>query len=464
MATRELSLFADLDQGRLVQSFVSTLQATLPRFVFNDSVPISFRALRSNGNNSSAPWSQVDLTGKTVKIAIGIPGSRPSSGTFTLTYGANTTSAISYAADGATIQTALNAIASITAAGGVVVTKSTGGVIRIVFNSVGTRTVFTAATEFLNPKSESVIKVETEGSVSVREVVAILLKASAAATATLDGAFPSPMEIETAYVRNGVTGNAAAKATGVLFVNPGSVDGDTVVIGSVTFTLKTVAVGENQVAIGVNDTELTDNFLAKINAHSTVEVAATRATTTTLNLESKEFGTVGNVTLYAESSALTFDSGAMTGGVDYLASVGMIMTAIFTDSPIDGTFSFELESEFSAAIPWDATASDLQAAIEEIPNVGSGKVAVSGTMPQFTISFDRSLGTLDMLLPESSNMKWPDGRKGSLVIDSAEMVELLDGASQITAKLEIEIVDDGDSTAWTPIQAECTVIADIIPN
>jgi len=190
MAARELSLFSDLDQGRLVQGFLSTLQATLPRFVFGDSVPVSFRALKPAGGNSATPWAEVDLTGKTVRIAIGSPAGAPSSGTFTLSFGGDTTSAISYAADGATIQTALNAIASISAAGGVVVTRASTGPFRIVFNTAGARGAITADSAALYPSTGAEIRVAVEGDGDKREIVVARLETQPAAYAELTDELP----------------------------------------------------------------------------------------------------------------------------------------------------------------------------------------------------------------------------------------------------------------------------------
>lgn len=349
MATRELSLFADLDQGRLVQSFLSTLQATLPRFVFGDSIPVSFRPLKSNGNNALNPWSEVDLTGKTVRIAIGNPAGAASSGTFTLSYGGNTTAAIAYNADGATIQTALNALASITAAGGVVVTRATTGAFRIVFNTAGARTAITADASAIYPTAGVEIHVSVDGDGSTREIVVARMEVLPAAYA-----------------------------------------------------------------------ELTDDF--PVAACDIVEVR--------------------------------------TGS----GTVGAILSLGFSVLPYSGFYTLEIGSEQTLGIPWDADASTLQAALELLSTVGAGKVAVSGDWPSFTLNFDVSLGDIGAMTIDMTGLVVPKGRTGILNTNTAAMIELLNGASQATAKLEVELYDIADDTTWTVLQTDCTVIDDVIGN
>jgi hypothetical protein len=189
MAARELQLNIDIETGRIVNDFLSTVQAQIPRFVFGDSVPSSVRLLRARPGDGDRPWDDVDPTGKVVRVAIGNPAGAPTAGTFTITYGGDTTTAISHAADGATIQTALNALASITSAGGVTVTKS-GSAIRIIFNTAGTRTAITSDASALYPSSAAEVRVAATGSGSIREVVLVRLETTPAAFAELGDDLP----------------------------------------------------------------------------------------------------------------------------------------------------------------------------------------------------------------------------------------------------------------------------------
>ena len=211
MVTRELKLFADINDGRLVQSFDSTLQAILPGFVFGDSVPIAFRALQSSVN-SSLPWDDVDLTGQTVRIAIGTPAGPSTAGAFTLTYGANTTAAIAYDATGAQIATALNLLASIISAGGVTVTRAATGAFRIIFDDVGARADFTIDASSVYPSCGGDMRTAMVGDSTTRAVITGRIETLPAAYAELTADFPTAAAVIT-LVRAGVTGVTSALQT-----------------------------------------------------------------------------------------------------------------------------------------------------------------------------------------------------------------------------------------------------------
>jgi hypothetical protein len=68
----------------------------------------------------------------------------PTGGTWTLTYGGNTTAALAIGATNAQVQTALNALAGVA----VTVTGSAGGPYTVTWNAVGVRTALTAADIF----------------------------------------------------------------------------------------------------------------------------------------------------------------------------------------------------------------------------------------------------------------------------------------------------------------------------
>lgn len=356
MATRELSLFADINQGRLVQSYFSTLEAILPRFVFGDSIPISFQPLKP-AQGGSLPWSQLDLTGKTVRIAIGNPAGSASSGTFTLTYGANTTAAIAYNADGATIQAALNALASITSAGGVVVTRASTGAFRIVFNTAGARTAITSDTSALYPSSGAEIRVAVDGDGSKREIVVVRIETSPAAYA-----------------------------------------------------------------------ELTEDISAE--------------------------------GVFAPFSIVT-EATVDTGQIHKLSFESLL--------PLGGTYQIQTPDLFvTPGIAYDGDAAEIQAALRTITGstTSFAEVVVIGDYPNFLIQLapGQTVGEGLNFGFYGDALLFPSGRKGVLNTNTASFIEILNGAQQATAKLEIELLDDVDGTTWTVYQGSCTIIDDVIGN
>lgn len=187
---RELNLYVDSERGALVSGFTSTIPATLAPFKFGDSVPVICRVLTPDTSSSIRPYKEFDLTDRELRVGIGVPAGLPTVGTFTLTYGANTTAAISFDADAAAVQTALNALASITSAGGVTVTKPNDGAYRIVFNTAGDRTAISGDTSSLYPTTGAFIGVAQQGTGSLKEIVVISLETQPAAYVLLEDDLP----------------------------------------------------------------------------------------------------------------------------------------------------------------------------------------------------------------------------------------------------------------------------------
>jgi hypothetical protein len=98
-----------------------------------------------------------------------------SAGTYTLTYGANTTGAIAYNANAAAVATALNALASIIAAGGVTVTGDSIAGFVATFDTTGVRTDITGVVT--GAPGGTVVRqdITTAGAVGAAQVVSLRL-------------------------------------------------------------------------------------------------------------------------------------------------------------------------------------------------------------------------------------------------------------------------------------------------
>lgn len=101
--------------------------------------------LGTQGITIVGPTVEVTSEGrpKQPEIQLVALANKPTGGTFTLTYGANTTTAIAHNASAATVESALNAIASI-GAGGVSVLGGNGGPYRVKWTTDAARTMMTA--------------------------------------------------------------------------------------------------------------------------------------------------------------------------------------------------------------------------------------------------------------------------------------------------------------------------------
>lgn len=174
-------LYIDTSAKRLIASFLSTINP-LTGLIWEagDLVPIQLHFLQSNnssGTTGQLPYSYIDpATVLPVSLALGTIGLAPTAGTFTVTYGANTTGALAFNITAAALSTALNALASVTSAGGVTITGNAGGPFRITFVTSGViSTLFTVNPAALSPTSQGLVAVAVTGAAGVNEVQVITL-------------------------------------------------------------------------------------------------------------------------------------------------------------------------------------------------------------------------------------------------------------------------------------------------
>ena len=168
-----IDLSDETSKGLLASADTESL-AQNPAFIRRDGRGRSLRFLTPIG----AGFDDAGIDAASlVEVAIGTPDSPPTSGAFTLTFGADTTSSLAYNITGANLQTALNALASITAAGGVTVTQDSGLYI-VAFNSVGARSLITFNKGTLAPAvldTNNVLEVQA-GDATTQEIQIVILK------------------------------------------------------------------------------------------------------------------------------------------------------------------------------------------------------------------------------------------------------------------------------------------------
>lgn len=171
--------------------FQPTATAQFPESILGDTRSIALYLITSAGVYDTRSGSAT----VTPRLALARKAKAPTGGEWTITFGANTTTALAYNITAAALETALNLIASIIAAGGVDVTGGPGGPFTITFRTVGARTAFTASTIDLLPSTGVSIAEVVAGTVSVQEVQSIRLQTRVVAlvdtwTQILDGAVP----------------------------------------------------------------------------------------------------------------------------------------------------------------------------------------------------------------------------------------------------------------------------------
>jgi hypothetical protein len=162
-------LFIDLTDRRLAADVATLAPSGSPTFTRGDITQFNLYFLEATGD-IAVPFEITDQSASSVNFAIGDLTAEPTSGTFTLSYAAETSGALTYSATAGAISSALNALTTISAAGGVSVTGDAIGHATIQFNSNGVRTAITANTALLLPDTTASITIRRTGSASQPEV------------------------------------------------------------------------------------------------------------------------------------------------------------------------------------------------------------------------------------------------------------------------------------------------------
>jgi hypothetical protein len=190
----DLKLFVDFAGNQLLTGVNANPSGYRPRFVLGDTLTVDLHLVELTRNTEfpAVEISTDDLAGasSSTTLAVGSLETVPTSGTFSLTFGANTTSPLSYNATAAQVSTALNALASVVSAGGVAVSQVGEGY-RIAFNSAGVRTAISATTSALVPKASAIVVESTVGTVSAPSVQVVRLRVNPVALLNSWAAVPS---------------------------------------------------------------------------------------------------------------------------------------------------------------------------------------------------------------------------------------------------------------------------------
>lgn len=176
-------LFIDVKAGLAYPTFSSTSPVSNPSFFLGDLAKLQIFFIEQTGLGSYPRQEVAGLGTPGIRVAVGEIDASPTAGHFTLTFGGNTSFAFDYNVTASFMETKLNQLASITAAGGVTVTKI-GDNYAIKFTSNGSRGDFTGDASALIPLSNVGISVLQEGDATHPEIVLVHLQQNVAALAT----------------------------------------------------------------------------------------------------------------------------------------------------------------------------------------------------------------------------------------------------------------------------------------
>ena len=174
-AINDLNLYIDIKNRRLVRDIFSDVETVVPKLTQGDGYNLRVHGVQAApGRPVGRVYDFVPLP-DALFVGVGKVGDVDLTGTFTLTYDGDTTSAISVNATAAQVQTAINALASITTAGGVTVSGPDGGPWQVAFVSDGVRDFFTANIDSIFPFSGFRAYQLREGTVSAKEIQLLVI-------------------------------------------------------------------------------------------------------------------------------------------------------------------------------------------------------------------------------------------------------------------------------------------------
>ena len=176
MAKNTFKLWVNPETNIIYDTWGSNVSAPALTFIQGDAVEVEVHLVRWT-QGATRFMQEIDFpAGSELRLAIGKLDTAPTSGTYTIGYDGDTTTALAYNADANSIATALNALASITIAGGVTVTKLTNSIIKVVFDDPGVNDAFTVDGLALSPPVACKVVTLQAGSVLTRGSYLIKIK------------------------------------------------------------------------------------------------------------------------------------------------------------------------------------------------------------------------------------------------------------------------------------------------
>jgi hypothetical protein len=403
----------------------------------------------------SRPFEVVAKTGADVKLGIGSRFETPRTGTYTLSFSAETTSDIPAAATAGVLQTELNSLSAISSAGGVSVTGTLEDHFTVRFNSVGTQSAITSDVSQLIPNTIAIIDQRITGSATQKEVQEIQLRLSPAVFqdtwADIDTAI-------TATLVRTITGSDTTNESQRLSFSKPPFNG----VYQLNFPATSFTV-DTAVTFGLFETTVTHGltFLQRVTITGFSAI-------TGYNRGQQYF--VNNIpqpnqfTLSAFRSASgEFGGSTITGSAEATPTAGIITTV----------------AAQTVQISAQATAAEVQNALQALDSIGSGiaqlgestrtsgvrgegGVLVTGVRNIFyDITFTGQKSLCEQpLLTVLNGTTAKDGKVASVDFGTFALRDLLGNNPSVALDLEIEVTENGSKQ--TVIQTECQVSEELI--
>jgi len=424
-------LFIDMTNRRLATSLTSLAPANSPRFVKGDNGAINLYFLEATGN-VSAPFNVLDMTGTTVKFGVGTRTGIPASGTFTLSFGGETSGAIGFSATAGAISSALNSLSAITSIGKVSVDGTMATNFVVSFNSAGTRSAITADVSHLIPTTSALIDERLAGDATTAEIQELQLRLAPAVYQ------PTWTDLGTA-----LTVSVATTLTGSTLQNE---------VQRISFS-RAPYLGSYRVTVPTYNVDIASTVTAGVFITSTnhgLSLSQPVVLTGFTALTGYTAGTqyfVSSIPQPSEFLLCTIPGApAITIGTGTVTTGSVATTILRQTDPLDAS----------------TTASGLQSALQSLDSIGANNLTVSGIQGSyFDVTFGGNKGFSDLpTLQVQSGLSAIPGKTASVNFSTFGVRDYLLNATSATADLEIELTESGERN--TIILQSCTLTEELI--
>jgi hypothetical protein len=424
-------LFIDTTNRRLATSLTSLAPAPPQRFIKGDNAAINLYFLEATGNITS-PFNVIDYTGTDVKFGVGSRTGTPASGTFTLSFGGQTSGAIAFSATAGAISSALNSLSTITAAGSVTVDGTMATNFVVSFNSAGTQGAITGNFARLIPTTTALIDERLVGDATTAEIQELQLRLAPAVYQ------PSWTDLGTA-----LTVSVATTITGSAINNE---------VQRISFS-RDPYLGTFRVTVPTYNVDIastvTDGVFITTSNHG-LSLSQPVALTGFTALTGYTAGTQYFVRSIPQTTqfllGVTAGSVAITTGTGTVTTGSVATTILRQTNPLDAS----------------TTAAQLQTAMQNLESIGLGNMIVTGVQGvYFDLNFSGDKGFSDLPLMQVQNgLIAVPGKTASVNFSTFGVRDYLLNSTSATADLEIELTESGERN--TIILQSCTLAEELI--
>ena len=428
-----MDFYIDTTNGRLVTSDESTVVSAAKTFTKGDKVPVNLYFLQAQ-EGASTPYAIINPTSISADFAIGKAVNPPTAGNYYVSFGAQTANiAIAPATAATDLQTGLNALSSISSAGGVSVNGTNGNLV-VRFNNAGVQSAFVVDPSYLQPCQEAYVIERNAGSVTApnEQIIQFLPQA---------------------IVHNNTWTDTSA---------------------TITASVSTIVTG------GPTVDEVQRLSFTGEPKSGTLSFTAPSFTSLITALSSGTYGTDIPVFTTSARHGLTQPQPVTLAGLTAVSGIAN-GTTYFVVNPT--TFTFELSKSTITADRWhfEASVTAVSSFVTALPRQGvtinaplsydNLVTAISSTIggnfnlfannsTEYDIAFNNSLSKTDVpTLQATSTLQGIAGKYAAITIGADCLTEQLGGRASDTFLLEIS--SSNGTTNMTDIQTSCTIRQEI---